>query len=136
MRISRHAHYAIRTLLDLQRNPKTRSADIAARQGIPPAYLAKIVQALSRRGIVRTHRGARGGVQLARPAAVVTLRDVIEAVEGPVAINQCVAWGDCPCAQPCLVRAALARLQMVVEHELDAVTLEQLGRGGRVRPAG
>ncbi len=126
MRLSRQVHYAIRAVLDLQRHPKTRSREIARRQGIPPAYLAKIVQALGRRGIVRTHRGAHGGVQLAMPASALTLREVVEAVEGPLAINQCVVWGDCPCPQPCPVRASLARLQALVEREMESVTVAVL----------
>jgi len=126
MRLSRNAHYAIRTVIDLSLQERGRSAEIARRQGIPQAYVAKIVHALSRAGIVRTHRGARGGVQLAKSPAAVTLREVIEATEGPLALNLCVVWGDCPCVQPCPVRASLARLQSVVEHELDGVTIQQL----------
>lgn len=126
MRLSRHAHYAIRTVLDLSQHQRGRSAEIATRQGIPPAYMAKVVQGLSKAGIVRTHRGTRGGVQLAKPPATVTLRDVIEATEGPIAINLCVVWGDCPCAQPCPVRASLARVQQLLERELGSVTIAEL----------
>lgn len=126
MKLARPSHYAIRLVLDLARHRRGRSAEIAARQGIPAAYMAKIVQGLSRAGLVRTHRGARGGVELARPASAVTLREVIEATEGPLAINLCVAWGDCPCQQPCPVRATLAQLQTMIERELDAVTIESL----------
>lgn len=126
MRLSRNAHYAIRTVLDLALRERGRSAEVARRQGIPPAYMARIVHGLSTAGIVRTFRGTRGGIQLARPADAVTLRDVVEATEGPVALNLCVVWDDCPCAQPCPVRASLARLQTLVERELDAVTVAQL----------
>lgn len=126
MRLSRNAHYAIRTVLDLSLRHQVRSAEIARRQSIPSAYMAKVVQELSRAGIVRTHRGTRGGVQLAKPASAVTLREIIEAAEGPLAINLCVAWGDCPCVQPCPVRTTLAQLQTFIEHELQAVTVEAL----------
>lgn len=128
MRLSRNAHYAIRTVLDLAQHPRGRSAEIARRQGIPPSYVAKVVLGLSKAGIVRTHRGAHGGVQLARSSAAVTLREVIEATEGPTAINLCVVWGDCPCTQPCPVRASLARVQQVLEGELEAVTIEELAK--------
>lgn len=135
MRLSRHAHYALRTVLDLCAHPRTRSADIARRQGIPPAFAPKIIQALARRGIVRTFRGSRGGVALARPPQALTLADVVQAVDGPVAINQCILWGDCPCPQPCPVRRALAHLQSVVEREMAAVTVASLA--ARVpRPSG
>jgi len=126
MRLSRNAHYAIRTVLDLSQHGRGRSAEIAERQGIPPAYMAKVVQGLSRAGILRTYRGTHGGVQLARSPGAVTLRDVVEASEGPFAINLCAAWGDCPCAQPCPVRATLARVQTTLERELAGVTVADL----------
>lgn len=126
MRLSRHTHYALRVVLDLTGHPRDRSADIARRQGIPPAYMAKVVNGLSKAGILRTHRGTHGGVQLARPPESVTLRDVLEAAEGPLAINLCVVWGDCPCPQPCPVRASLAHVQQLLERDLDGTTIAEL----------
>jgi Rrf2 family protein len=131
MRLSRHAHYAIRVALDLMERPQGRSAEIARRRGIPASYMPKIVQQLNRAGIVRTFRGAHGGLRLAKPSNAVTLRDVIEAAEGPLAINACVVWGDCPCPLPCPVRTALAGLHSTVERELDQITLETLGQSHR-----
>ena len=128
MRLSRNAHYAIRTVIDLALRERGRSAEVARRQGIPQAYMAKIVHGLSKAGIVRTYRGTHGGVQLAKSPRTVTLRDVIEATEGPLALNLCVIWDDCPCVQPCPVRASLARLQSVVEREMESVTIEQLAQ--------
>lgn len=126
MRLSRNAHYAIRTVIDLALRERGRSAEVARRKGIPQAYMSRIVHGLSTAGIVRTFRGTHGGIQLAKPAAAITLRDVIQATEGPLALNLCVVWDDCQCAQPCPVRAALARLQSVVERELESVTVEHL----------
>jgi Rrf2 family protein len=128
MRLSRNAHYAIRTVIDLALRDRGISAEIARRQGIPQAYMAKIVHGLSRAGILRTHRGTRGGVELAKTARAVTLRDVVEATEGPIALNLCVVWGDCPCVQPCPVRASLAQLQTIMEREMESVTVEQLAK--------
>jgi Rrf2 family protein len=126
MRLSRNAHYAIRTVIDLALRERGRSAEVARRQGIPQAYMARVVHGLGTAGIIRTFRGTHGGIQLAKPAASITLRDVVEATEGPLALNLCVVWDDCPCAQPCPVRSTLAGLQSTVERELDAVTVEQL----------
>ena len=128
MRLSRNAHYAIRTVIDLSLRDRGRSAEVARRQGIPQAYMAKIVHGLSKAGIVRTYRGTHGGVQLAKSPATVTLRDVIEATEGPLALNLCVVWGDCQCMQPCPVRESPARLQALVEREMESVTIEQLAQ--------
>jgi Rrf2 family protein len=133
MRLSRHAHYAIRSVLDLAAQPRTTSAEIARRQGIPAAYMAKIVQDLGRAGIVRTHRGSHGGVELGRPASTLTLLDVVEAAEGPLALNLCIVNGDCPCEQPCPVRTALGRLHATVESNLRAVTILDLHRAARAQ---
>jgi Rrf2 family protein len=127
--LSRAAQFAIRTVLDLAANGPGQTAQIAARRGIPPAQAGKIVQQLVRGGVVRTTRGAGGGVRLARPPESITLRQVIDAIEGPLTIARCVAYEDCPCLQPCPVRGALMRIQQVVERELDSVTLADLSAG-------
>ena len=61
MRLSRQAQYSIRTVLDLAQRPQGRLADIAARRGIPPSDMPRIVHGLSRAGLVRTYRGIGGG---------------------------------------------------------------------------
>jgi Rrf2 family protein len=64
--------------------------EIAAREGIPKKFLEKIIQDLIRHGLVRSTRGAQGGYTLARDPEMVTFKDVIEAIEGPVSLNVCV----------------------------------------------
>jgi Rrf2 family protein len=70
---------------------------------IPPSFLAKIVSQLSVAGVVQTSRGARGGVALARQPDEITLLEVVEAIDGPITLNecvpdrsQCVFGHDCP----------------------------------------
>ncbi|MBI4279038.1 MAG: Rrf2 family transcriptional regulator [Armatimonadetes bacterium] len=126
MEISSQAHMALRVVLDLAIHDQARIKEISRRQGIPLAYAAKIVQALARGGIVTTSRGVHGGVRLARPAARTTLRQVIEAVEGPVAFNRCVRWEQCACEQPCPVRLVLSLLQNTVINFLDSITLDTM----------
>ncbi len=125
MQLTRQAQYAVRTVLDLSLRPQGRLGEIAARQGIPRSYMARVVHGLNRAGIIRTRRGVGGGVQLARPATGITLGEVIAAAEGPLAVNLCVLWKDCICRQPCPVRAALARLEAAMNREL-AVTVAEL----------
>jgi Rrf2 family protein len=113
---------------------------IAQRQHIPVAYLGKIVQSLVRAGVVVTSRGVRGGVQLARPAEHITLRQVIEAVQGPVALSRCLVepLHDCAINGPsCPVRQVTTRLHELVIAELDRTTLAAMaalapGRHGDV----
>ena len=93
MQITRQADYAVRAVLYLARlNGKERAAtsQVAKEQHIPPSFLAKIISQLSIAGLLHTSRGARGGVTLAREPEAITLLEVIEAIDGPIMLNECV----------------------------------------------
>jgi Rrf2 family protein len=92
MQITRQADYAVRAVLHLSRNGDQRVATnvIAEEQHIPPSFLAKIVSQLSIAGLLHTSRGARGGVTLARAPGEISLLEVIEAIDGPIQLNECV----------------------------------------------
>ena len=100
MQITRQADYALRAMLYLARMPENQKAatsQIAEEQHIPPSFLAKIVSQLSIAGLIHTSRGARGGVSMARPSTEVSLLEVIEAIDGPIALNACtISQADCP----------------------------------------
>jgi Rrf2 family protein len=106
MQITRQADYAVRAVLYLAEqdaNGRAPTSRIAQQMRIPPSFLAKIVSQLSVAGVVQTSRGARGGVSLAREPKDITLLEVIEAIDGPITLNECVpdrsacAFGDdCP----------------------------------------
>jgi Rrf2 family protein len=134
MQLTREADYAVRAMVELAGSPGAivPCKVIQRRQEIPPAHLAKVVQVLRRAGLVRTWRGAGGGVALALPPEEVTLRRVIEAVEGPLALNRClVEPGACPRDRFCPVHPVWERIQALVVGELEAVTLAALARQGR-----
>jgi Rrf2 family protein len=93
MQITRQADYAVRAVLylaKLESGGRAPTSQIARKQHIPPSFLAKIVSQLSVAGVVQTSRGARGGVSLARPPSDITLLEVVEAIDGPIALNECV----------------------------------------------
>ena len=105
MQITRQADYAVRAVLHLARTTEIRTATstIAEEQKIPPSFLAKIISQLSIAGLLHTSRGARGGVTLAREPKEITLLEVIEAIDGPIQLNECVGESgvcafdaDCP----------------------------------------
>lgn len=106
MQITRQADYAIRAILFLARqepNQRAATKQIAETQKIPPSFLAKIISQLSIAGLIHTSRGARGGVLLARPAQQISLLEVVEAIDGPISLNDCTISteacqmsGDCP----------------------------------------
>ena len=120
MQITRQADYAIRAiyyLSGLEPGQRASTSKIAKEQNIPPSFLAKIISQLSVAGLLHTSRGARGGVSLARDPKEVTMLDVIEAIDGPILLNECVndAHG-CNFDKECPMRS------MWVEIQKDLVT--------------
>jgi len=106
MQITRQADYAIRAVLyisKLGKGQRAATSHIAQEQRIPPSFLAKIISQLSIAGLLQTSRGARGGVMLAKAPDEITLLDVVESIDGPITLNECVndengcSFGDdCP----------------------------------------
>jgi len=106
MQITRQADYAVRAvfyLSGLDNGQRAPTSEIARKQHIPPSFLAKIISQLSVAGVVQTSRGARGGVSLARASDEISLLEVVEAIDGPIMLNECVfdrnacVFGDnCP----------------------------------------
>jgi Rrf2 family protein len=130
VRLTRAADYGARGALYLARQPRDRVVlvgEIARAEGVPESYLAKIFQSLARAGLVRSHRGARGGFSLARPAAEITLRQIIEAIEGPLALNRCLDPREgCECSPTCPIYGRLAAVQERLVASLDAITLDAM----------
>jgi Rrf2 family protein len=93
MQVSRRVDYALRAAINLARQEPGRAASVAeisAAEGVPRKFLEKILQDLIHAGLVVSRRGAHGGYALSRPAAEISFKDVMEAVEGPIALNVCV----------------------------------------------
>lgn len=132
MELTQKGDYAVRVMLDLASQPagaSVRTTDLGRRTGVPRAYLSKVVQALARAGLIRTRRGASGGVSLLEEPRKVTLRRVVEAVEGPIYLNRClVRRGLCPRDRTCAAHPVWARVQKVLLRELDGVTIVALAR--------
>jgi Rrf2 family protein len=132
MAISRRTDYGVRIVLDLATLPPDERAaahDIADRQRIPRPFVAKIISQLGLAGVVTTYRGAGGGVALARPAADISLLDVVEALEGPLHLNRCVLRpDDCPRNERCPVHQVWVQAQSDLIDRLSATTFEALAR--------
>ena len=129
MRVSAKADYAIRAAVELARaEPGTRvkASAIAGAQHIPPKFLETIVQALRHAGLVDSTRGPHGGHVLARPAAEVTVADVIRAVEGPLAA---VAGRRPEDLDEGALRATWIALRAALREVLEHVTLADLAAG-------
>ena len=101
--------------------------EIAAAGGLPEHFLAKIFQKLRRHGLALSHRGAVRGYSLARPAATITLREILEAIEGEDAFDRCVFWpARCSPRRPCRLHHRWAKLRPKLQRMLDTTTLEEL----------
>jgi Rrf2 family protein len=97
LRISRKIDYAIRAMIHLASIPPGTVVpfrEIGKQMGVPEDFLAKILKTLVDHGIVRSTRGPHGGYKLARPAETINVLEVIEAAEGPVAVNVCLDDDD------------------------------------------
>ena len=123
MQITRQADYAVRAILYLaEKGPGARvsTATIAKDRSIPLTFLAKIVSQLSVAGILHATRGARGGVSLARPAEKINLLEIVEAIDGPVALNECVLDESlCPQGDLCTVRSVWCDAQAELVQRLS-----------------
>jgi Rrf2 family protein len=127
MRLSLQVQYAVCGVFDLAYNGQGEPVQIrviSERQGVPARYLEQIFQRLRRAGIIASKRGPGGGYSLARPAGAITLRQVVEAVEGPLgsALEMAPGSGPTPFRPSFLWKELAERFGEV----LDDATFESL----------
>jgi FeS assembly SUF system regulator len=103
------------------------ASEVAELTGLPTATVSKVLKLLTRSGLVTSHRGALGGYVLSRPAADITAAEVIDALEGPVALTACsIEDGSCDLEALCLVGNAWQRINIAIRHALDEISLAEL----------
>jgi Rrf2 family protein len=134
MQITRQADYAVRAVLYLSRlgiEQRAATSQIAQEQQIPPSFLAKIVSQLSVAGLLQTSRGARGGVSLARTPNEISVLEVVEAIDGPIMLNECVSGtGACTFGDDCPMRPVWCDAQAELVNRLRTTTFSSfLGNG-------
>lgn len=129
MHINLESDYAVRIVYQMVRLSERVDANtVAEATGVSQRFTLKIMGKLAAAGVVRSFKGAHGGYELARPAADITLRQVIEAVEGPYRFSRCVDGGyDCAHTThaACPFHAVFDDVTRVVVEKLDAVTFDQ-----------
>lgn len=131
MRLSSMADYAVVTMSAAARHcgfARVSAAELAAETGLPAPTVQKLVSKLTAAGLLRSVRGVGGGLQLARPAAAITLADIVEAVEGPIALTACVEHGkhDCALESSCTVRPHWGAVNDAMRGALANIPLTQL----------
>lgn len=130
MELTRKADYAIRGMIYLAGLSEGQIAligEIAEAAQVPPAFLAKILQHFVKAGLVSSSRGATGGFSLTKSPEQITLREIIETIEGPFTPNRCVMGNDaCSLSRTCPVHPVWRRIQSTVQGMLDEVTLKTM----------
>jgi FeS assembly SUF system regulator len=129
IRMSKLTDYAIVLLAHLARSSGTLTAqDLAARSGVPLPTVSKLCKELSRAGLLVSHRGRRGGYGLARPADRISVAEVVEALEGPIALTECSTPGAGPCdlESVCLARPGWDPVSRAIHLALSGLPLSAL----------
>jgi len=128
MQITRQADYALRAMLYLAKeNERVPTSKIAESQKIPSSFLAKIISQLSIAGLIHTSRGAGGGVSLARKPEEISLLDVVEAIDGPITLNECTQDPSiCTFGKSCPIHEVWCETQKAMVSKLQAATFDKL----------
>ena len=131
MNISMKSRYAVRALTELARREETepgkpvRLGDIADSRDMPLQFLEQVFAALRRSGVVRSRRGAAGGYALARPAAEITVLDVVAALDGVPSPAECTQ-GLCERVDGCGASSVWIEAQQALEKVLGGTTIGDL----------
>ena len=134
LKINRQTDYAVRVLLALTKRgegARLSSTDIQQEMLIPKAFMSRIVAQLSRSGLLNTFPGRDGGLMLPHSASQITLREVVEAFEGPILLSACLDVkneDDCPFQANCPVSPKWGRVQVAMMREMASITFEDLAK--------
>ncbi len=122
--------YALQALAALPQDGRYCLAkDMAKALGLPGPYLAKILQTLAQAGFLESLRGPRGGFRLARPADTITIGAIVEALEGPEALEGCVmGLEQCGTETPCPLHVVWSQVKAQIDASLTQATLADLQR--------
>jgi len=133
--VRRNTDYALRLLVNLARSHNdgpvsTRAA--AKEEGVPYQLACKLMQRLHKSELVKSCMGPKGGFRLGREPSQISLREVVETIQGPISINRCLmAANACQRQRDCGVRTRLGELQQYVCDYLNRITLDELFDNGR-----
>ncbi|MGN1115648.1 MAG: RrF2 family transcriptional regulator [Candidatus Ornithomonoglobus sp.] len=127
MKITREADYALRIVAELARSGRQIEAKTIAEQNdIPYRFTLKILRKLVQAGYLKSYRGVNGGYALDKPAEEITLKNIIEVIDGQIALNICLSGDCCANSVECRVKNKLAVIQKNLIDELDSVTFKDI----------
>lgn len=130
IRITKQADYGIVLMTHLSRNPdKLHTApELATQTQLPLPIASKVLKMLARAELLQAHRGVKGGYTLARPPKTISVAEVIQAVEGPIALTECVEGSLSACSMEsfCPLQDPWQLINQAVHQALSSITLAQM----------
>ena len=130
IRMSRLADYGVVLMTQLAARPEvlTTAPELSLLSGLPVPTVSKILKALAQDGLIESHRGNKGGYALVRRAEEVSVAEIIGALEGPIALTECVGAveGSCDFETKCPTRTNWGKINAVVIGALEGISLAEM----------
>lgn len=129
LKLAKLTDYAtvLATIMAAEPARRYSAQDLAERSMLSAATAAKLLKLLAQSGLVDSSRGAKGGYRLSRRPDTISVADVVDAIEGPIAITSCsIHSGDCNIETNCATRANWQLINSAIRHALEAVSLAQM----------
>jgi len=130
LKLTKKADYGLMALKYLAERPETpalSAKDVADAYGIPAQLLAKVLQRLTKAGLLRSHAGMNGGYALAKDARQISAFEVIHAIDGPLFITSCFKGAkSCDLTPSCTIKEPLARVNETIAGVLKSISIQDL----------
>jgi FeS assembly SUF system regulator len=132
IRMTKQADYGIVLMTHMAGEPRRQftAGELAEETHLPAPTVSKILKILARQGLLGSHRGVKGGYSLARDTRTITMAQIISALEGPIAITECIddTPGECSQEPSCAVRGNWQRINDAIRHALETITLAEMAQ--------
>jgi FeS assembly SUF system regulator len=130
IRMTKQADYGIVLMTHMAGEPDRQftAGELAEETRLPAPTVSKILKMLARQHLLSSHRGVKGGYSLARETAAITMAQIISALDGPIAITECIddSPGECSQEPSCSVRGNWQRINDAIRLALESITLAEM----------
>jgi FeS assembly SUF system regulator len=130
IRMTRQADYGIVLMTRMAGSPERQftAPELATESHLPQPTVSKILKLLGRAGLLESHRGVKGGYTLAHEPEVITMAEIIGALDGPIAVTECIddTPGECSQEAICPVRGNWQRINRAIREALEAISLAEM----------